>query len=120
MPDETELAVGESMVVSDEGDLRVETTRTDETLFTTTYTTTYTDAETGTLRLALQVDITTGSTALDPRHIDTSFWTLVAGGTSRPMSALKRVLGSFDDPTIEVKPEAHEIHVYADDDLAAQ
>ena len=116
MPDETELAVGESMVVSDEGDLRVETTRTDETLFTTTYT----DAETGTLRLALQVDITTGSTALDPRHIDMSFWTLVAGGTSRPMSALKRVLGSFDDPTIEVKPEAHEIHVYADDDSAAQ
>ena len=112
MPEETELAVGESMVVSDDGDLRVETTRTKETLFTTTYT----DAETGTLRLALQVDITTGSTALDPRHIDTSFWTLIADGEPRPMSALKRVLSSFDDPSIEVKPEAHEIHVYAEDE----
>ena len=111
MPEETELAVGESMVVSDDGDLRVETTRTEETLFTTTYT----DIETGELRLALQVDVTTGATALDPRHIDASFWTLIADGEPRPMSALKRVLGSFDDPSIEVKPEDHEIHVYEDD-----
>jgi len=114
MSEETELAVGESMVVNDDGDLRVETTRTKETLFTTTYT----DAETGELRLALQVDITTGSTALDPRHIDASFWTLIADGEPRPMSALKRVLGSFDDPSVEVKPEAHEIHVHADDESA--
>jgi hypothetical protein len=111
MPEETELAVGESMVVNDDGDLRVETTRTEETLFTTTYT----DVETGELRLALQVDITTGATALDPRHIDASFWTLIANGEPQPMAALKRVLGSFDDPSIEVKPEAHEIHVYEDD-----
>jgi hypothetical protein len=108
---ETELAVGESMVVKDDGDLRVETTRTKETLFTTTYT----DTETGALRLALQVDITTGATALDPRHIDASFWTLVAGDEARPMSDLKAVLRSFDDPSIEVKPEAREIHVYAED-----
>jgi len=112
MPEETELAVGESMVVSDDGDLRVETTRTKEMLFTTTYT----DTETGELRLALQVNVTTGATALDPRHIDTSFWTLVADGEPRPMSALKQVLHSFDDPTIEVKPEAREIHVYEDDE----
>jgi hypothetical protein len=100
------------MVVSDDSDLRVETTRTDETLFTTTYT----DIDTGELRLALQVDITTGATALDPRHIDASFWTLVAEGQTRPMSDLKRVLRSFDDPSIEVKPEAHEIHIYADEE----
>jgi len=110
MPEETELAVGESMVVSDDGDLHVETTRTDETLFTTTYT----DAETGDLRLALQVDITTGATALDPRHIDASFWMLIAGGEPRPMSDLKRVLQSFADPSIEVKPEDREIHIYAE------
>jgi hypothetical protein len=114
MPEETELAVGESMVVSDEGDLRVETTRTDEMLFTTTYT----DAETGELRLALQVNAATGATALDPRHIDASFWTLVADGEPRPMSALKRILGSFDDPSIEVKPDDHEIHVYEDNESA--
>jgi hypothetical protein len=112
MNEETELAVGESMIVNDDSDLRVETTRTDETLFTTTYT----DAETGELRLALQVNITTGATALDPRHIDASFWTLVAEGQTRPMSDLKRVLRSFDDPSIEVKPEAREIHIYADEE----
>lgn len=103
----TELAVGESMVTSEEGDVRVETTRTEETLFTTTYT----DVETGTLRLALQVDIATGQTALDPRHLDASFWTLVAGETERPMADLTRVLRTTADPSIEVKPEAREIHV---------
>jgi hypothetical protein len=79
MPDEpTELAVGESFVVSDEEDpLRVETTRSDEHLFTTTYR----DPDTGTLRLALQVDITTGATAVDPRSYDADFWTLVVGGS---------------------------------------
>jgi hypothetical protein len=68
MPDEpTELAVGESLKLSEEGDdLCVETTRSEEHLFTTTYR----DADTGTLRLALQVDITTGSTAIDPRSYD--------------------------------------------------
>lgn len=109
---ETELAVGESMVTRDDEDWVVETTRTEETLFTTTYT----DAETGTLRLALQVDITTGATALDPRHIDTAFWTLVAEGEERPMSDLKRALAHIRDPSIEVKPDAREIHVYPDDE----
>ena len=114
--EETELAVGESMVVDDEGDLRIETTRTDETLFTTTYT----DAETGAPRLALQVDISPGPPPLDPRHIDASFWTLVADDESHPMSALKQTLRSFDDPTIEVKPAAREIHVYPDEESASR
>jgi hypothetical protein len=108
----TDLAVGESMVTSDDGDLIVETTRTEETLFTTTYT----DVDTGDLRLALQVDITTGSTALDPRHIDRSFWTLVAGGEERPMSALEDALRSIPDPSVEVKPDRREIHVYAEEE----
>ena len=108
----TELAVGESMVTSDDGDVRVETTRTEETLFTTTYT----DVETGTLRLALQVDITTGHTALDPRHVDASFWTLVVSGEERPMTDLKRGLRAARDPSIEVKPEAREIHVSSGDE----
>lgn len=108
----TDLAVGESMVTSDDGDLIVETTRTEETLFTTTYT----DAETGELRLALQVDITTGSTALDPRHIDRSFWTLVAEGEERSMSALEDALRKIPDPSVEVKPERREIHVYAEEE----
>lgn len=112
MSEETELAVGESMIVNDDGDLRVETTRTDEMLFTTTYT----DAETGELRLALQVDATTGSTALDPRHIDTAFWTLIADGQERPMSDLKRALRAIDDPSIEVKPDERKIVVYAEDE----
>ena len=109
---ETELAVGESMIVSDEGDaLTVETTRTEEHLFTTTYT----DADTGELRLALQVDITTGSTALDPRHIDADFWTLIQDGDAHPMSDLKRVLRRVPDPSIEVKPDRREIHVYEEE-----
>ena len=113
MSDETtDLAVGESMVTSDDGDLIVETTRTEETLFTTTYT----DADTGDLRLALQVDITTGNTALDPRHIDRAYWTLVAGAEERPMSALEDVLRSIPDPSVEVKPERRAIHVYAEED----
>ena len=117
MPNETtDLAVGDRLVTHEGDELIAETTRTEETLFTTTYT----DAETGTLRLALQVDITTGSTALDPRHIDTSFWTLVAGGEARPMSDLKAVLRSFDDPSIEVKPEARTIHVYEEEASASQ
>lgn len=108
----TDLAVGESMVTSDDGDLIVETTRTEETLFTTTYT----DADTGDLRLALQVDITTGSTALDPRYIDRSFWTLKAEGQERPMSALEDALRKLPDPSVEVKPERREIHVYAEEE----
>ena len=110
MPDEpTELAVGESLVTSDEGDaLRVETTRTDEYLFTTTYQ----DADTGTLRLALQVDITTGSTAIDPRSYDADFWTLVVDGDRRPGTGLKAALASFSDPGIEVNAERKELHVY--------
>lgn len=104
---ETELAVGESLVTRDDEEWTIETTRTKEHLFTTTYR----DAETGTLRLALQVDITTGATALDPRHLDASFWTLIAGDTERPMSDLKAVLATTADPEIEVKPDRREIHV---------
>jgi hypothetical protein len=115
MPDldsATELAVGDSMVTNETEALRVETIRAEEHLFTTVYE----DAETGEVRLALQVDVTTGRTAIDPRRIDTSFWTLVADGTQRPMSDLKRALRRRADPTIEVKPEAREIHVRADDE----
>jgi len=113
MPDEpTELAVGESIVISDEDDpLRVETTRSDEHLFTTTYR----DPDTGTLRLALQVDITTGTTAVDPRSYDADFWTLVVRGDRRPGADLKTALASFADPRIEVKPDRRELHVYAED-----
>ena len=108
----TELAVGESMIISEEGDaLTVETTRTDEHLFTTTYT----DADTGELRLALQVDITTGSTALDPRHIDADFWTLVQEGDAHPVADLKRVLRRVPDPSVEVKPDRREIHIYEEE-----
>lgn len=106
---ETELAVGESMVTKEAGGLRVETTRSEQTLFTTTYT----DMETGDVRLALRVDVTTGQTAIDPRHIDSSFWTLVADDQEYPMSELPQVLGQFDAPSIEVKPEDHAIRVYA-------
>lgn len=107
----TDLAVGESMVTHDGDDLIAETTRSEETLFTTTYT----DVETGTLRLALQVDITTGSTAFDPRHIDRSFWTLVVEGDERSMSALEDALREIPDPSIEVKPERRELHLYSDE-----
>jgi hypothetical protein len=103
-----ELAVGESTIVKEVAGLTVKTTRTEETLFTTTYV----DAETEDVRLALQVDITTGKTALDPRHIDTSFWTLVADGEERPFSELKDALHEVSDPSIEVEPERREIHVY--------
>jgi len=114
MPDEpTELAVGESIVLSDDGDaLRVETTRSEEHLFTTTYR----DPDTGTLRLALQVDITTGATAIDPRSYDVDFWTLVVEGLPRPDLDLRDALASFDDPGIEVQPERREVHVHAETD----
>jgi len=114
MPDEpTELAVGESLLLSEEGDdLRVETTRAEEHLFTTTYR----DAETGTLRLALQVDITTGSTAIDPRSYDADFWTLVVAGIPRPDLDLQAALASVSEPGVEVKTERRELHVYADED----
>lgn len=108
---ERELAVGESLVTQEDGDLIVETTRTEETLFTTTYT----DAETGELRLALQVDVTTGKTALDPRHIDHSFWTLVAEETTRPLSALSSVLAEIPNPSIEVQPEERIIRVFSEE-----
>lgn len=109
---EAELAVGESLTVEETDDLVVETTRTEETLFTTTYT----DVETGELRLALQVDVTTGKTALDPRYMDASFWTLVAGGETRPMADLKEVLAGFRDPTVEVETDNREIRVYPAED----
>lgn len=107
-----ELAVGESTIVKEAGDLTVKTTRTEETLFTTTYE----DSETGEVRLALRVDITTGATALDPRHLDTSYWTLVAGGEERPMSELKDVFRGMADPSVEVEPEDGKILVYSEDD----
>lgn len=109
---EAELAVGESLTVEETDELVVETTRSEETLFTTTYT----DAETGELRLALQIDVTTGRTALDPRYIDASFWTLVARGKAYPMAELKDVLGTFRDPSIEVETEDREIRVYAEEE----
>ena len=113
MPDEpTELAVGESFVISDDGDsLRAETTRREEHLFTTTYR----DPQTGVLRLALQVDITTGTTAIDPRSFDSEFWTLVVEGEPRPGSDLRRALAAFDDPGIEVDPERRHLHIRADE-----
>lgn len=104
-----ELDVGESLVTSDDGDLRVETTRTEEHLFTRTYR----DADTGTLRLALQVDITTGRTAIDPRSFDRAFWTVVAGAEERPAENLEAALAAVEDPSIEVHPERREIRVYA-------
>jgi hypothetical protein len=106
----TELAVGESLVTEETDDLIVETTRTDETLFTTTYR----DADSDELRLALQVDITTGNTALDPRYIDASFWTLVAGGEEYPMTKLQEVLAEFRDPNIEVETDKRIIRVYSE------
>ncbi|WP_263786433.1 hypothetical protein [Salinibacter grassmerensis] len=114
MPDEpTEIAVGESLVTSEEGDdLRVETTRSEEHLFTTTYR----DAETGALRLALQVDITTGAAAIDPRSYDADFWTLVVAGLPRPDLDLESALASVDDPGIEVDTERHELHVQSEED----
>lgn len=113
MPDEpTELAVGESMVTSDDSPLRVETTRTEEHLFTTTYT----DPETGALRLALQVDITTGETAVDPRHMDRSFWTVVADGTHHSGDKLETAIRNVPNAGIEVKPEDRQIRVYSDND----
>ncbi|WP_263818781.1 hypothetical protein [Salinibacter sp.] len=113
MPDEpTELAVGESFVTSEEGDdLRVETTRSEEHLFTTTYR----DAETGTLRLALQVDITTGSAAIDPRSYDADFWTLVVEGLPRPDLDLRSALASVEEPGIEVDTGRRELHVQSND-----
>jgi hypothetical protein len=110
MPD-TELAVGESMTRTD-GGLTIETTRTEEHLFVTTYR----DPETGDVTLALQVDITTGATAIDPRHLDESFWRLVAEGEERPVSALQKTLAALPDPSIEVKPEDRAIHVYTEAD----
>jgi len=114
MPDEpTELAVGESFVTSEDGDdLRVEATRSEEHLFTTTYR----DAETGTLRLALQVDITTGAAAIDPRSYDADFWTLVVEGLPRPDLDLQSALASVEDPGIEVDTDRRELHVQAEDD----
>jgi len=107
----TELAVGESLVTEETEDLVVETTRTKETLFTTTYR----DAETSELRLALQVDITTGNTALDPRYIDASYWTLMAEGKEHPMADLREVLATFRDTNIEVETDKRTIRVYSED-----
>jgi len=104
-----ELDIGESLVTSDDGDLRVETTRTEEHLFTRTYR----DVETDELRLALQVDITTGRTAIDPRSFDRSFWTVVVGEEERPAADLESALAAVDDPSIEVHPERRVIRVYA-------
>ena len=111
-----ELDIGESIVTAEgsaaEGDLRVETTRSGEHLFTTTYE----DPETGTLRLALQVDITTGATALDPRHFDPEFWTLRVRGETRPGTDLEAVLGTVPDPGLEVHSEQREIRIYSEDE----
>ncbi len=108
----TELAVGDSLVTDETEDLVVETTRTEETLFTTTYR----DADSDELRLALQVDITTGKTALDPRYIDASYWTLRAEGEEYPMADLKEVLATFRAPNIEVETDERTIRVYSEDE----
>lgn len=116
-PSTIDVEVGESLPVRHEGDVRIETTRSEEHLFTTIYS----DADSGEVRLALQVDITTGQTAIDPRRLDRDFWTLVAEGTAYPDADLKGVLrkvmaSSSPDtsPSIEVEPEAQEIHVYVE------
>ena len=106
----TELAVGESLPTRREGGLEIETTRSKEHLFTTIYA----DADTGEVRLALQVDIRTGQTAIDPRRLDRTFWTLVAKGKSYPAAGFEELLRQFRSPGLEVKPEAREIRVYAD------
>ena len=73
-----ELAVGDRLVVSDDEDpLHVVTIRSDDHLFVTTYR----ETADGPVRLALQVDITTGATAIDPRSFARAFWTLVVRGT---------------------------------------
>lgn len=107
----TELAIGESLVTEETDDLVVETTRTGETLFTTTYK----DRETGKLRLAVQIDVTTGRTALDPRHVDRSYWTLVAGGEKRPMAELEKALEGLRDPSVEVEIDDRQIRVYSEE-----
>mgnify|MGYP006934467934 CR=1 FL=1 len=117
MSDEMEeLAVGESLPVSEEGPLQVKTTRTDEHLFTTAYR----DVDSGQLRLVLQVDITTGATALDPRSFDAGFWTLRVRGDERPGTALREALASFDDPGLEVHPKETAIHIYSDEEDEAE
>jgi hypothetical protein len=111
MSNATELAVGESLPARREGRLEVETTRSKEHLFTTIYS----DADTGEVRLALQVDIRTGQTAIDPRRLDRTFWTLVAGDQTYSATNFERLLRQFRSPGIEVMPEAQEIRLYDDE-----
>lgn len=85
----------------------MKTTRSGETLFTTTYV----DAETGDVGLELRVDVRTGRTALDPRHLYPSFWIPVVEGDERPMSELEDALRAVRNPSIEVEPELRQIHV---------
>ena len=66
--------------------------------------------------LALQVDITTGATAVDPRSYDADFWTLVVGGERRSGTGLEAVLASFEDPGIEVEPERSVLRIYEEGD----
>lgn len=108
----TEVAVGESLPTRLKGGLEIKTTRSKEHLFTTVYA----DADTGEVRLALQVDIRTGQTAIDPRRLDRSFWTLVVGEDRYPASKLERVLGHVPSPGIEVHPEPRELRIYSDRD----
>jgi hypothetical protein len=111
MSNATELAVGESLPTRREGRLEVETTRSKEHLFTTIYS----DADTGEVRLALQVDIRTGQTAIDPRRLDRTFWTLVAGNETYSATNFERLLRQFRSPGIEVMPKAQEIRLYDDE-----
>jgi hypothetical protein len=102
------LAIGDRLVVSDDEDpLHVVTTRSDDHLFVTTYR----ETEGGPVRLALQVDITTGATAIDPRSFDRAFWTLVVRGTPQPQARLREALAAVTDPSIEVMPARRELRI---------
>lgn len=102
------LAIGDRLVVSDDEDpLHVVTTRSDDHLFVTTYR----ETEGGPVRLALQVDITTGGTAIDPRSFDRAFWTLVVRGTPQPQARLREALAAVTDPSIEVMPARRELRI---------
>ncbi len=103
-----ELAVGDRLVVSDDEDpLHVVTIRSDDHLFVTTYR----ETADGPVRLALQVDITTGATAIDPRSFDRAFWTLVVRGTPQPQAGLREALAAVRDPSIEVVPMRRELRI---------
>lgn len=104
-----ELEIGESTVLDDDGPLTVEMTRTGEHTFTKAYK----DPDTGERRLVVRLDVTTGSTAIDPRRVDESYWTLIVRGVERPISELEQAIRTVPSPGVEVAPEEQEIRVYS-------